>query len=192
MIVRHWLLPVAVSAIAICAPSFLSADVIVAAGSGNVALGQTIDIPVSISGVSDLYAYQFDLSFDPNILQLQSVNEGPFLPSAGSTFYISGTIDNTGGSATLTADTLIGPIPGASGAGNLAIFDFQAIGAGTSPITLSNVSLVDSALNDIPSISTNGAVVVSTSAVPEPATFPIILLACGALFATRKFIARAS
>ncbi len=73
-----------------------------------------------MTDVSDLYAFQFDLAFDPTILELQSISEGTFLPGAGSTNFFPGTIDNTGGTATATADSLVGAIPGASGSGTLA------------------------------------------------------------------------
>lgn len=142
-----------------------------------------------MSNVSDLFSFQFDLSFDPTILELQSISEGSFLPGAGSTFFLPGTIDNTAGTATFTADSLVGAIPGASGDGTLAIFSFEALAAGTSPLTLSNVVLQDSNLADIAFNATNGQVI---SAVPEPRLLPVlgVMLAC-TLLAARIFRTRA-
>ncbi|MBZ5634921.1 MAG: cohesin domain-containing protein [Acidobacteriia bacterium] len=144
-------------------------------GSASVGVGSTFSVPVTISGTSDLYAFQFDLSFDPSILQLQSVAEGPFLPSAGATFFIPATIDNVLGVASFTADSLLGPGPGAAGAGILASFNFQAFAGGTSTLSLANVILLDSNLNDIQFETTGGGVIVTS--VPEPASAWLIVAA---------------
>ena len=150
----------------LAAPIFLKGGVI-AAGSADVAVGSDFEIPVTISSAADLYAFQFDLSFDPSVLQLQSIVEGSFLPSAGPTFFIPGTIDNVDGTATFNADTIVGVIPGAAGSGTLATFNFEATGNGTSALALSNIVLLDSSLDDISFSAAGGAVEVG-SAVPEP------------------------
>lgn len=138
-------------------------------GSASVSVGNTFVVPVEVSSASDLYAFQFDVSFDANVLQLESVTEGSFLPTAGPTFFIPGTIDNTAGTAAFNADTLIGAVPGAAGDGTLATLDFQAVSNGASTVTLSNIILLDSNLNDISFTSSGGDMVVG-SAVPEPRT----------------------
>jgi len=180
----HKLLLMLIPVLAMRIPSVLVADTIVTAGSDDVAIGDTFDVPVSVSGVSDLYAFQFDLSYDPTVLELTNITEGSFLSSAGVTFFIPGTIDNMAGTATSTADALIGAIAGASGEGDLAIFDFTAISVGSSDLALSNVTLLDSSLNAIPFTISNGQV---ASAVPEPNVFPLLvtMLACLTLTAPK-------
>jgi len=159
----------------------------VSSGSATVSSGQTFTVPVSITDVSDLFAFQFDLAFDPTILQLQSISEGSFLNSAGSTIFAPGTIDNTAGTATTTADTLTGTGPGASGGGTLADLTFQAIAPGTSTLTLSGAILLDSNLNDIPFTTSNGTVTVGAAAVPEPNGLSWIgALALGAALRLRR------
>lgn len=142
----------------------LNADVM-SVGSATESLASNFDIPVTISGATDLYAFQFDLSFDPEILQLQSVTEGPFLPSGGSTFFVPGTIDNVAGTATFNADTLIGSIPGVVGDGTITFLNFTAVGNGTSALNLANVILLDSNLNELSFTTTSGQVMVGQ--VPE-------------------------
>lgn len=137
--------------------------------------GDTFNLSVGISDVTDLFAFQFDIGFDPAILSAVSVTEGPFLPSGGSTFFVPGTIDNIAGSISFNADSLIGAISGVSGDGTLATLSFQALALGTSPVDLSNVILLDSTFSDI-SFNTANA---SVNVVPEPATF--ILLGSGLL-----------
>jgi hypothetical protein len=136
-------------------------------------VGETFDVLVEISSVSDLYAFQFDISFDPAILSAIDVTEGSFLPGGGFTFFIPGSIDNIGGSISFTADILLTAVSGVSGSGTLADLQFQALTVGTSPVNLSNVILLDSNLSDIPYNTSNGSV----SPVPEPST--VLLLGSG-------------
>jgi general secretion pathway protein D len=153
-----------------------AATVSVQPSSNAVGQGQTLDVSVDISGVSDLYAFQFDLGYDPTILSAISVSEGSLLPAGGSTVFIPGSIDNGAGTVTATADTLIGPIPGVSGDGVLANIEFQAIALGTSALSLSNITLLDSTLSQIPFSSVDGSVSVLTTAVPEPSFISTLLI----------------
>jgi len=189
---RELLSVVLLSTLALCIPSSVVADAVVSAGSATVGTGVSFDIPVSVNQVSDLYAYEFDLSFDPAILELLSISEGPFLPGTGTTFFLPGTIDNTAGTATFTSDSLVGPVAGASGAGELAVFTFESLSAGTSALKLSNVALLDSGLNDIAFGTTDGQVIVSGEGVPEPSYLPVlgVILAC-AIPVARKLRKRA-
>jgi len=143
--------------------------------SGPGLQGQPLGLDVRITGVVDLYAFQFSLSFNPSVLQAVGVTEGPFLPTAGGTFFGPGTINNTTGIVSFAFDSLVGTIPGANGSGILAHIDFTTPGAGTSPITFSNVVLLNSALVDIPATITGGSI--SVSPIPEPAA--ALLLAAG-------------
>src|ERR1017187_3751935 len=177
---------VAVLAAALLFVPLLTAQAVISAGSTDVLVDQIFNLPVSIADASDVYAFQFDLAFDPTILQLLSISEGSFLPSAGSTFFIPGAIDNIGGNAISNADTLVGDIPGASGDGDLVDFTFQAISPGASPLALSNGILLDSGFNFIPFTTMDGSVTVS-SATPEPAGLSWIgcLAVTGMLLAKR-------
>src|SRR5690349_16751681 len=81
-----------------------SADVVsIQPPATNQASGDTFTVDVNVSGVADLYAFQFDLTFDPTLLFAVLVTEGGFLPGGGTTFFIPGTIDNVGGDITATA-----------------------------------------------------------------------------------------
>ncbi len=136
-------------------------------------VGNFFDLSVNISDVNDLYAFQFDISFNPTILAASDMSEGSFLPIGGATFFIPGAIDNALGTISFTADILLSAVSGVDGSGTLADIQFQALAVGTTPIVLSNVILLDSTLSDI-SFSTNGGAV---SPVPEPAT--VLLLGSG-------------
>jgi hypothetical protein len=138
-------------------------------------LGVPLTVSVNITDISDLYAFQFDLAFAPGILFANEVTDGGFL---GIGFF-PGFINNTAGTISSVAGSLTGPVPGVGGSGVLSRIAFVPIATGTSPITLSNVILLDSALNDITADVVGATVRIVPTVVPEPATF--VLLAFGTL-----------
>src|SRR5262245_49893384 len=108
--------------VALCALSlFVVAGAARAAGTISVLgpptpqpVGTTFTVTVQVSGITNLYAAQFDLQFNPAVLTAVSVAEGVFLPSGATTLFIPGTIDNVTGKISFIADTRIGPVPGAT------------------------------------------------------------------------------
>jgi len=122
-------------------PGMASADSVSlnVSSAASVPQGNNFTVDVNISGVTDLYDFQFDLSFDPTILQVTNIAEGAFLPGAGATFFLPGFIDNSSGTITFNADTLEAAIPGANGAGTLIEFSFDASSVGTSFLNLDNI-----------------------------------------------------
>jgi general secretion pathway protein D len=140
-------------------------------------------LDVNVTGISDLFAFQFDIGFNPAVLSATSVTEGAVFSSAGVSFF-PGFIDNVGGTITFVGDSLSGSGPGLSTDGTLATVLFNSIGPGSSSLTLANIVLLDSGLGDI-TASVSGASVDVTgggAAVPEPGTFVLlglVLVACG-------------
>jgi general secretion pathway protein D len=145
----------------------------------QVGVGESFDVFVDISGVNGLYAFQFDILFNPTVLSATSITEGSLLPTGGATIFIPGTIDNAAGTISYTADSLVSSVSGVSGDGHLAELDFQGVGQGTSDVTLSNLVFLDSFFYDItPSSISGGSVTVGPAAsVPEPCT--VFLLGMG-------------
>jgi len=131
------------------------------------AIGNTVLVNVVISGAVDLYAYQFSLLFNPAVLQATTSTEGSFLPTAGTTFFVAGTVDNTLGAVNFTVGTLLGMQPGATGNGTLATLRFNAAALGTSTLGFRDVLLLDSDLGDITPQLQAGVV----SVVPEASTW---------------------
>ena len=86
--------------------------------------------------MTDLYTYQFSLSFDPTVLQASSFTPGDFL---GGAVTAGGAIDNSLGRVSLVYSTLVSGLPGVSGTGSLGSISFQAIGSGNSAITFSDL-----------------------------------------------------
>jgi PKD repeat protein len=85
--------------------------------------------------VTNLYAWEFTLTFTPSLLKVTSVTRGPFLGQAGQTLWQNGQvapfIDSLNGLVT-AGDALVGPpypLTGATGTGYLAAIQFQVINA---------------------------------------------------------------
>jgi hypothetical protein len=133
--------------------------------------GPGLTAAIEISGVTDLYAFQFDLSFSPQVLAATTITEGGFLPAGGSTFFVPGAINNTTGTISSTADTLLGTVGGVSGSGVLANVTFHSIGQGASPVGLLNVQLLDSALSPIVFTTMDGQI---SQITPEPGSFALL------------------
>jgi hypothetical protein len=165
-------------------------------GSATVNLHDTFTIPFSITGAVNLTSWRFDLTFDPTILQVTAtgVTESPFFTQGDVTVFIPGAVDNTLGQILGAADALILQ-PAVSGSGILANIEFFAVGAGVSPLTLSNVSLNQSnsgfavsngsvCVNAPPDlVSRTAAATCEPSPVPEPGMLALLavgLLAWGA------------
>jgi hypothetical protein len=134
--------------------------------------GSVVTVDVDISNVTDLFGYQFDLTFNPNILQAVSSSEGSFLSSGGSTFFINGDNDNVGGAVSATADTLLSAVNGVSGSGQIAVFTFDAIGNGTSALAIQNETLLDSNFNVLSDTTAGGSVAVESAVVAAPEIDP--------------------
>jgi hypothetical protein len=169
---------------AFCLPGRANADPIVPIvsislpSSVPVTVGSTFKVDVNISGVANLFAFQLDLGFNPTLVQAIDVTEGAFLPSGGGTFFVPGSIGS--GSFSSNGDALFG-FSGASGSGTLLQFDFKAIAAGTSSLTLSNILLLDTSLNLLDKTTVNGSVTV-TPAIGTPEPSVIVFLAAAAMF----------
>ena len=103
--------------------------------------GDTFILDLSIENVFDLAGWQFDIAFDPAVLEAIEVNEGDFLKAqGGTTFFQSGTIDNTAGKITGLSATRLNE-DGITGTGTLLSVTFSAKGGGETQLSLSNFQL---------------------------------------------------
>ena len=99
-------------------------------------LGDTFTLDIRAENVFDLAGWQFDIAFDPAILEAVDVSEGGFLKTdGGTTFFQSGSIDNTVGKiGGLSAARL--SVQGVSGTGTLLQVRFKAKSAGETELAL--------------------------------------------------------
>ncbi len=112
----------------------VSVDPKISSGSA----GTTVTINITVTNVTDLYSYDGNLTYNPTILNCTSCAEGPFLGTAGMTWWVPPTIDNYNGYV-FFGNTLWGA-PYASGNGTLAIITFDVLVEGRTPL---NFSLTD-------------------------------------------------
>ena len=101
-------------------------------------IGDTFEFDVRAESVSDLAGWQFDIAFDPAILEAVDVSEGDFLKTdGGTTFFQSGRIDNTAGKITgLIAGRI--SVGGVSGNGSVLQVRFKAKSEGETELALQN------------------------------------------------------
>jgi hypothetical protein len=134
-----------------------------------------IDVQVSISGGSDLAAFEFDLDYDRTLVQLAGITPHSFLgvtsgcvPSASRCVVALGPQDQ--GSATGVGSYSYGTGPGANGDGVLAVLHFQPTGAeGTVTLHLINPLLVDiAAVPTIPATQDATLVLAAPTVSPTP------------------------
>ena len=106
-----------------------------------VHVGATFAVDLIIENVTDLAGWQFDIAFNPAMLQIVEVKEGGFLKqNGGYTFFQEGNIDNTTGEITglIAARTTSG---GVSGTGVLLSIIFEAQATGEDFLRFRNVKL---------------------------------------------------
>ena len=99
----------------------------------------TFMLDIGARDIFDLAGWQFDITFDPAILEALNVIEGDFLKMGGATtFFQAGTINNRSGRITKINATRLVP-GGVSGTDTLLQVTFKAKSAGETALTLRNV-----------------------------------------------------
>ncbi len=101
----------------------------------SLGVGSNFTINAKVSQITDLYAWNLTLYWNPAILEAKNVTEGPFLKSAGTTVFSPPEINQTGGYLNANC-TLVDLVPGANGTGTIANITFQVKTKGQSSISL--------------------------------------------------------
>src|SRR5438128_2587979 len=94
-----------------------------------------VSLNVTVTDVSSLYGFQFDVVYAPASLAATSVTETGYFATNG-VFFAPGTINNSTGRITNVADALSGATPGFFGSGNLTTVNFNVLASATSAVTL--------------------------------------------------------
>ena len=113
-------------------------------------IGDTFEFDVRAESVSDLAGWQFDIAFDPTVLEAVGVSEGDFLKTdGGTTFFQGGRIDNAAGKIT---GLIAGRISegGVSGSGSVLQVRFKAKAEGETGLTLQNFEFGSNTGENIP------------------------------------------
>ena len=100
-------------------------------------IGDTFTLDISARDVFDLAGWQFDIAFNPTILEAIDVSEGNFLKMGSTTFFQSGSIDNVTGKITGLSVARLSA-QGVTGTGVLLQVRFKAKSAGETELALQN------------------------------------------------------
>jgi len=101
--------------------------------------GDTFTLDLSAEDIYDFSGWQFDIAFDPAVLEAIEVNEGDFLKTGGgTTFFQKGKIDNRSGKITGLSSALLSE-GGVTGTGTLLSVNFSAKAGGETQLKLQNV-----------------------------------------------------
>lgn len=136
----------------------------------TIGVDVNFDINVTVANVTDpdLYSFEINMTFNPEILNCTGVREGPFLKQFGSTWWLPVTINNYRGWV-LCGNAFFPPPPsGATGSGTLAVVSFKTLAEGSTALGLSGTTGL-ATLNEsgvaqpIESTATGGTVTVTAA-----------------------------
>jgi Cohesin domain len=158
----------------------------------TVSVGDSFTLNIDIAGVDDLFSYNFDLLFDPEILRFDGIAEGEFLKSGtfpGTEFFSLG--EETPGLVSFITNSIYGD-EGVTGSGTLAIATFFALMPGETLISFptefpNQLLFSDSSDSPIGVTADEGLVQVNASTVPDEPSAMILLVAALAVAACRCF-----
>ncbi len=163
--------PVFITTLLLLLSGLAAADVILTAGASpsSVQVGRDTSVTVTLSdgaAGNAVAGFQFDLDFNPVVLQATSITEDGYFANNGLIGLTTADIDNTAGTITLISDAAATPEDPGRG-DPLVTVAFSAVASGSSPIHLANVIISGAQLNTISAAEANTMVNVTGSA-PEP------------------------
>jgi hypothetical protein len=158
----------------------------------SASLGGNFTVDVKVTNVKNLYTYQFKLSWEPSILNVTNVTEGPFLNAEGTfstafTEEIWNEPDPFGVSGYVyVACTLLGEpaTAAASGSGNLATIEFFAKEEGNTSLNLHDTMLINPFTEEMPHGTEDGYIIIPE--FPSLVILPIFMIATLAVIVCRR------
>ncbi len=106
-------------------------------------VGSTVSVSLAMEGGADVSSAPMQISWDPKILKLNDVIRGDFLSSDGQQPVFTKNVMNDTGTATVQLSRQPGT-PGVNGSGVLVTLNFQAVGKGSTPVFIPNLSVRNS------------------------------------------------
>ena len=131
-----------------------------------IRLDDTFTLDIRAEDIVDLAGWQFDIAFDPGILEAIDVTDGDFLKKNGAdTFFRDGRIDNANGKITVLSSARLS-IGDVSGTGTLLQVRFKAKLVGEIGLTLQEFQFGSSTGDIIPAGPLQIRIVVEERRVP--------------------------
>lgn len=100
----------------------------------------TFSLSLTIQGATNVTSAPMRIQYDPKVLRLNDVVSGDYMAQGGTQPVFAKNIQNDAGTATVELSRPPGAA-GASGSGNLVTLTFQAVGRGTSNVSISNLDV---------------------------------------------------
>jgi hypothetical protein len=121
-----------------------------------VKVGDEFEVPVTLTTDVATWGAQFQLTFDPALIEVSKIDEGTFYKEWASAHGASGLMmpnpaaDNDKGMLNRPAFFVAGAHPGEgpTGSGNLAVLHLKAKKNGTAELKLSEIEIDDAGVND--------------------------------------------
>jgi hypothetical protein len=136
-------------------------------------LNETFVVQVMIEEANNLGAFQFNLTYDPSIVQVTEAALGAFLESTGNSVVAIGPeVNNAEGRVTFWAVSF-GSAAGPSGTGVLATITCVAQGEGSTALGLREVQVLDMAASVQRATAQDGQVMVRSTEAPTPTAPPV-------------------
>lgn len=134
------------------------------AAPAAVSVGDTVTVTAVFTGLTDAYAYELDIAYDPELLSFTA--DSQILPSGGF-----GSATDTGSEVAIAA-TRLGTSPGLAGTQTLVTLSFTALEPGDASLAIASGRIVDSNAQpttiDPDAAGTSAAVVISEEDGSEP------------------------
>ena len=122
----------------------------------NVTPSKDFTVELKTVSIADLKGYSVTLSYNPALLSLKEVIEGPFLSAKGKTFFYK-RVDDTKGTILIDC-AVLGPELSVSGGGSLATLSFTSLKAGSTSITFKLTKTRDTYNKEIVTTKRNAVV----------------------------------
>jgi general secretion pathway protein D len=117
-------------------------------GTVNLKLSAVIPVTLQLEGAKDIAGAPLTVRWDPKVLRLNEVTRGNLLSGDGQQPIFTRNIRNEAGEANILLNRLPGT-PGVSGSGALVTLVFQAVGKGSTQVTVPALQLRDSQMQPV-------------------------------------------
>ncbi|MGD0095813.1 MAG: cohesin domain-containing protein [Terracidiphilus sp.] len=139
--------PAATPAAAPGVPRASSVTLVLSPLAGSVAVGTTFQVPIVLTGGTDIASVPLKIQYDPGKLSLVNVDQGDFLARDGKPPTLLHVDD---GSGLITINNTRPPgTPGVSGAGVVCVLSFQGKSVGDSAVAISASGITTSTMKPV-------------------------------------------
>ena len=123
------------------------------------AVGSTFTVNVNVTGGQNVYSVPLQIMYNPRVLQVLNVSNGPLLSQDGQTVALVNRDDSLAGILQVTASRPPGT-NGVTGDGSVFTVTFQARAPGQATLSINRASLKNSAMQNMPASGSQAIVTV--------------------------------